>query len=114
MRWIGPENPDNVQQEPGIRPTNTETLSRSISSISISDKDGKTKQLTYVPLTLAGEFPGAVEVAKPLMDSEANLHRSFQASVLTLVGVTLLSGLCDLLGRLETDCQSTARVDETG
>ncbi len=101
MRWIDPETHDNVQQVPGVRPTNTETLSRSISSISISDKYGKTKQLTYVPLTLAGKVPGAVEVAKPLLDSEANLHRSFQASVLSLIGVTLLSGFVIYWGGLK-------------
>jgi len=101
MRWIDPEKPDNAQQGSGVRPLETETLSRSISSISISDKDGNTKQLTYVPLTLAGDVPGAVEVAKPLLDSEANVRRSFQASVLLLIGVTLLSGFVIYWGGLK-------------
>ncbi|WP_417382815.1 ATP-binding protein [Gimesia sp.] len=101
MRWIDPEKPDDALQGPGVRTSDTETLSRSISSISISDKDGNTKQLTYVPLTLAGEVPGAVEVAKPLLDSEANVRRSFHTSVLSLFGVTLLSGFVIYWGGLK-------------
>ncbi|QDT88824.1 sensor histidine kinase [Gimesia algae] len=101
MRWIAPEKSDDVQQEAGGLSSDTETLSRSISSISISDKDGNTKQLTTVPLNLAGEVPGAVEVAKPLLDSEANVRRSFQASVLSLIGVTLLSGFVIYWGGLK-------------
>lgn len=101
MRWIDPEKPDAAQPSPGERPLDTETRSRSISSISISDKDGKTKQLTYVPLTLPGDVAGAVEVAKPMLNSEANIRRSFQASALLVIGVTLLSGFVIYWGGLK-------------
>lgn len=101
MRWIDPEKSDAAQPSPGERPLDTETRSRSISSISISDKDGKTKQLTYVPLTLPGDVSGAVEVAKPMLNSEANIRRSFQASALLVIGVTLLSGFVIYWGGLK-------------
>lgn len=101
MRWIDPEKPDAVQQIPDAGAVDTETRSRSISRISISDKDGETKQFTYVPLTLPGDVTGAVEVAKPLLNSEANIRRSFQASALLLIGVTLLSGFVIYWGGLK-------------
>lgn len=101
MRWIAPEKSDDAQEGSDNLSTDTETLSRSISSISISDKDGKIKQLTYVPLTLSGDVPGAVEVATPLLNSEANVRRSFQASILSLFGVTLLSGFVIYWGGLK-------------
>ncbi len=101
MRWIDPEIPEDVQKNLGARPVDTETRSRSISRISISDKDGETKQFTYVPLTLPGDVAGTVEVAKPLLNSEANVRRSFQASVLLFIGVTLLSGFVIYWGGLK-------------
>lgn len=101
MRWIDPEKPGEAQQNLDTPPVNTETHARSISRISISDRDGETKQFTYVPLTLPGDVAGTVEVAKPLQNSEANVRRSFQASALLFIGVALLSGFVIYWGGLK-------------
>ena len=82
MRWL-----DGVE----VPAPQTKTTTRQVSSVSITNADGTRTAFSYVPLKLNGQDAGTVQVAHPMTTHDAFVHQSIITSILSLLGVTLLS-----------------------
>ena len=87
MRWMDPEE----------KPL-TQTTERRVSSIAVADANGKRTAYAYVPLEVDGDKIGAVEISEPTEKYDAQLRQSVSRSVVSLLGVAMLSGLVVYFG----------------
>lgn len=92
LRWVEGEQ---------VGESNTKVTSRKVSSISISDKDGKTVAHTTIPLTIDGTDAGGVEVSQSMETQEKFIRDSMIASLLSLMGVAALSGIVIYFGGVQ-------------
>lgn len=107
MRWM------NFAEVP-----RTQTTTRRISSVSVVDANGKRTARSYIPFEVDGDKVGAVEVAEPTEDHDAQLRRSIETSLLSLLGVAAFSGLVVYFGGIRLIANPLDRlieqVDEIG
>lgn len=86
MRWIDGER---LNDHAG-RGTATIT-SRKTSSISVFDSEGAAVAHTVVPLVVDGQTAGGIEISEPAQHSHRLVRDSLVASLLSLLGVAVLS-----------------------
>ncbi|MFG0263085.1 MAG: sensor histidine kinase [Novipirellula sp. JB048] len=84
IRWVD-------EHEISSSPTNSVT--RSLSRVSVSDENGTRTAYSYVPLNVDGENLGAVEVSRSMTEQDTFVRDSVYASLISLVGVAGLSAI---------------------
>jgi len=92
VRWIDGEKSPTFQ---------TQTTSRQISSLSITDADGNRKAFSYVPMTLGNDQSGTVEIVEPLAAQDAFTRKSIADSLWSLLGVATLSAIVIYCGGVQ-------------
>ncbi len=99
-------------RQPGRRSTGTEVTSRTITSVSITHKDGTRTAYSYVPLRINGDDAGAVEVAQTLADQDAHARQSMVASIISLLGVAGLSAIVIYCGGVQLVAKPLSKLIE--
>lgn len=92
LRWV-----DGVK----TREAKAKVMSRRVSRISVSDKDGSTVAHTFVPVVIDGTEAGSIEVSESMSNHERFIRGSLFASILSLVGVATLSGVVIYFGGVQ-------------
>ncbi|QDT11917.1 sensor histidine kinase [Planctomycetes bacterium K23_9] len=91
LRWV-----NGIQTREAPRLT-----TRKVSRISVSDEDGGHVAHTFVPVVIDGSDAGGVEVTESLVSHDSFIRGSLVASLCSLLGVAMLSGLVIYFGGVQ-------------
>ena len=89
MRWIDGNERSTLEKQ---------TLTHRVSTVFVAPSDGNPIDYSYVPLVVDGKDAGAIEVAIPMEPQAAYSRASLYGSILSLLGVAILSASVIFLG----------------
>ena len=89
MRWIDGKERSTLEKQ---------TLTHRVSTVVVAPSDDNPIGYSYVPLVVDGKDAGAIEVAIPMEPQAAYSRASLYESILSLLGVAILSGSVIFLG----------------
>ena len=89
MRWIDGNERSTLEKR---------TLTHRVSTVFVAPSDDNPIGYSYVPLVVDGKDAGAIEVAIPMEPQAAYVRASLYGSILSLLGVAILSASVIFLG----------------
>ena len=89
MRWIDGKERSTLEKQ---------TLTHRVSTVFVAPSDDNPIGYSYVPLVVDGKDAGAIEVAIPMEPQAAYVRASLYGSILSLLGVAILSASVIFLG----------------
>jgi two-component system, NtrC family, sensor kinase len=89
MRWIDGKERSMLEKQ---------TLTHRVSTVFVAPTDENPIDYSYVPLVVDGKDAGAIEVAIPMEPQAAYVRASLYGSILSLLGVAILSASVIFLG----------------